>query len=242
MSKKTLVGKRVAIIGGASGIGRETALAFLAAGSWVVIGDPDHGRARAVADQFGRLHGGVIHGLTLDTARAEAFPDFLDAAARKLGGLDAVVNAADAPPAEEFLVESDADTDRQIDVNLRAVIAGTRAAARAFLDQGSGHIVNIGSAAGVTGALGTAVYCATKHAVTGLGAALQDGLAERGVLVSTVAPGYAPGPEPVADAIVACVEQRRGGLVDVGQPGWFATARPAPIHLRRRVRRLFGAA
>ncbi|MGV9613866.1 SDR family NAD(P)-dependent oxidoreductase [Nocardia xishanensis] len=242
MSKKTLVGKRVAITGGAHGVGKETALAFLAAGADIALGDSDTGRARAVAEQFGRMHGGTIVGLALDATDSAKFAEFLARAERKLGGLDVVVNAADAAPTGSFSSESDADSDFQIDVNLRAVVTGSRLAGRRFVEQGHGHIVNIGSAVGVTAALGAAVYSATKHAVVGLGAALHRGLAHQGVLVSTIAPGYAPAPEMIADAIVDCVEHRKAGLVVVPPDGWFRTTVPDPVQLRQTMRRMFGMA
>ncbi|MFI9510284.1 SDR family NAD(P)-dependent oxidoreductase [Nocardia sp. NPDC052566] len=234
MSKKALVGKRVAITGGTHGIGREAALAFLAEGADIAIGDLDPGRVRAVATQLNRIHGGTVFGLALDVTDSGRFAEFLAAADRKLGGLDVVVNAADVSPTEAFLAETERESDHQIDVNLRAVITGSRLAGARFVAQGHGHIVNIGSAAGVATALGAAVYCATKHAVIGLGTALHRGLAEQGVTVSTVAPGYVTDPEAVADAIVDCVERGRGGLVGVPPVSRFRSALlPHPDSLRR---------
>ncbi|WP_069160103.1 SDR family NAD(P)-dependent oxidoreductase [Nocardia altamirensis] len=218
MSRKTLAGKRIAITGGAHGIGRETALAFLAEGADVAIGDVDTGSVRAVADQLARSHGGTVVGLPLDVTDSARFASFLTSAERKLGGLDVVVNAADVMPAGPFLAETEAETDRQIDINLRAVIIGTRLAAERFATQGQGQIVNIGTAAGVTAALGVAVYCATKHGVVGLGAALDQELGELGVTVSTVASGSVEDPEAVADAVVECVVRQRGGLISVPAP------------------------
>ncbi|PXX54581.1 short-subunit dehydrogenase [Nocardia tenerifensis] len=219
MSRKTLAGKRVAITGGAHGIGRETALAFLAQGADVVLGDVDMGAVRTVADQLTRAHKGTAIGLPLDVTDSARFGSFLTFAERRLGGLDVMVNAADVMPSGPFLAESAAESDRQIDVNLRAVIIGTRLAAERFAGQGQGHVVNIGTAAGVPAALGVAVYCATKHGVVGLGAALDQELSERGVIVSTVASGSLADPAAVADSVVDCVAHRRGGLISVPAPG-----------------------
>ncbi|MFI6998102.1 SDR family NAD(P)-dependent oxidoreductase [Nocardia sp. NPDC050175] len=215
MSRKTLAGKRIAITGGAHGIGRETALAFLAEGADIVLGDVDVGAVRAVADQLARSHGGTVIGLALDVTDSARFGSFLTFAERKLGGLDVVVNAADMMPAGPFLAESEAESDLQIDINLRAVIIGTRLAAERFISQGHGQIVNIGTAAGVPAALGVAVYCATKHGVVGLGAALDLELADKGVTVSTVSSGSLEDPEAVADSVVDCVVHQRGGLISV---------------------------
>ncbi|MFE7800062.1 SDR family NAD(P)-dependent oxidoreductase [Nocardia sp. NPDC057440] len=240
MSKKTLAGKRVAITGGTGGIGKEAALAFLAAGAEIAIGDSDAGRVRAITNQFNRVHGGTALGLPLDVTDSVRFAEFLSTAEQRLGGLDVVVNAAEILPTTSFLSEFDTDTDRQIEVNLRAVITGSRLAGARFIERGHGQIVNIGSAVGVTAALGAAVYSATKHAVVGLGTALHRGLAEQGVIVSTVAPGFEPDAEAVADAIVDCVEHQRGGLLVVPPSGWFRTAVPDPVHLRYTMRRMLG--
>lgn len=241
MPRKTLVGTRVAITGGTYGIGKEAALAFLAAGADVAIGDADTGKVRAITAQLNRIHGADAVGLPVEVTDGVCFAEFLATAERRLGGLDVVVNATDIEPTGSFLAESDHESNRQIDINLRAVITGSRLAGMRFVQQGHGHIVNIGSAIGVTAALGAAVYCATKHAVVGLGTALHRGLAEQGVLVSTIAPGYAPDPEAVADAIVDCVEHRRGGLVVVPPTGWFRTAMPDPAQLRQTMRRMLGS-
>ncbi|WP_158608034.1 SDR family NAD(P)-dependent oxidoreductase [Nocardia panacis] len=237
MSRKTLAGKRVAITGGAHGIGRETALAFLAEGADIAIGDMDSGSVRALADHLVRIHGGTVVGLPLDVTDSLGFAGFLTCADRKLGGLDVVVNAADiVPTGGAFLAETEAEADRQIDVNLRAVITGTRLAAARFVEQGHGQIVNIGTAAGVPGALGIAVYTATRHGVVGLGAALDREFAEHGVTVSTVAAGAVCDTEAVADTVVACVARQLGGLITVRRPG---AARGAAV--REAARRLLGA-
>ncbi|MEV4125206.1 SDR family NAD(P)-dependent oxidoreductase [Nocardia sp. NPDC049707] len=240
MPRKTLVGTRVAITGGTCGIGKEAALAFLAAGADVAIGDADAGKVRAITAQLNRIHAADTVGLPVEVTDDARFAEFLAAAEHRLGGLDVVVNAADIEPTGSFLAESDQESNRQIDTNLRAVITGSRLAGLRFVEQGHGHIVNIASAIGVTAALGAAVYCATKHAVVGLGTALHRGLAEQGVLVSTIAPGYTPDPEAVADAIVDCVEHRRGGLVVVPPTGWFRTAMPDPVQLRHTLWRMLG--
>lgn len=241
MPRKTLVGTRVAITGATFGIGKEAALAFLAAGADVAVGDTDAGKVRAITSQLNRIHDADTVGLHFEVTDAVQFAEFLETAERRLGGLDVLVNAANVEPTGSFFMEAEHDTDRQIDTNLRAVITGSRLAGTRFVEQGHGHIVNIGSAIGVTAALGAAVYSATKHAVVGLGTALHRGLAEQGVLVSTIAPGYAPDSEAVADAIVDCVEHRRAGLVVVPPTGWFRTAMPDPVQLRHTMRRMLGS-
>ncbi|MBH0775150.1 SDR family NAD(P)-dependent oxidoreductase [Nocardia bovistercoris] len=217
-------------------------MAFLAAGADVAIGDSDLGKVRAITAQLSRIHGADMIGLPVEVTDADRFAEFLDGAAGRLGGLDVVVNAAEIGPGDGFLTESARESDLRIDVNVRAVVTGSRLAGIRFAEQGYGQIINIGSAAGVTAAIGAAVYSATKHAVLGLGAALQHGLADEGVIVSTVAPGNAPHPEAVADAIVDCVEHRRGGLVEVPAAGWLRSVIADRTRRRAGMRRLLGHA
>jgi short-subunit dehydrogenase len=85
--------------------------------------------------------------------------------------------------------ESAASVDRQLDINLRAVIHGTQEAMRRMRPRGRGHIVNVASLAGKAGYPNLATYAATKHAVVGLSEAVRFELQGSGVEVSCVMPG-----------------------------------------------------
>ena len=78
--------------------------------------------------------------------------------------------------------------DRQIDVNVRGVIIGSKLALQRFLPRGRGHLVNIASVAGKGGFPGGATYCATKHAVVGLSEAIRAEVRAIGIDVSIVMP------------------------------------------------------
>ena len=173
----------VAITGGARGIGLAMAAAFRAAGYTVATGDLDGELAAATAAPLG------AHGLPLDVTDRASFAAFLDAVERAHGPLDVLVNNAGIMPTGRFLDEPDALTDRMLEINLRGVLTGTRLAATRFAARGSGTVVNVASLAGVTGFPGVATYCATKHAVVGLGEALHNELRASGVGVLTVLPG-----------------------------------------------------
>jgi NAD(P)-dependent dehydrogenase (short-subunit alcohol dehydrogenase family) len=233
MSKKNLTGRKVAITGGARGIGRATAEAFIAAGASVAIGDIDAALAEKTAAEVAETTGGKIAGFALDVTGAASFAAFLDAAATQLGGLDVLVNNAGIMPTGPFVDEPESVSDRQIDINVRGVIIGSKLAATRFISQGSGHIVNIASLAGIVPSPGVAVYCASKAAVVALGDALNQELPPHGVVVTTIAPsltrtelisGVATNkladmvtvnPEDVADTIVRKVASGRGGLAPV---------------------------
>ncbi len=183
--RRPLDGKVVAITGGARGIGRATAAAFLAKGARVAVGDLDLAFTRRVATELG---GGVI-GLELDVTSRESFSGFLDVLESRLGQLDVLVNNAGIQPVGEFASESDAVTQRALDVNLGGVALGCKLALERLLPRDTGHIVNVASGLGRTPVAGGVTYCTSKYAVVGLTEALRAELAGTHVELHLVLPG-----------------------------------------------------
>lgn len=213
--------KRIAITGGARGIGRATAEACVAAGMSVVIGDVDGASCAAAAAEIG--HGAV--GLPLDVRDPKGFEAFLAEAEERVGPLDVLVNNAGVAPIGLFVDEDPRDTQRMIDINIGGVLVGTRLALRRFVPRGSGHIVNLASSAGQIATAGGATYAATKHAVVGFTRAIRAETRGTGIRTTIVMPGLIRtdmisgfekprgtrivGPDAVADAIVDAVRSGR---------------------------------
>jgi NADP-dependent 3-hydroxy acid dehydrogenase YdfG len=216
---RSLQGKVVVVTGGGRGIGAATARALVAKGAKVAIGDVDLETAQRTAEELG---GGSI-ARRLDVTDRRAFTAFLDEVTTELGGLDVIVNNAGIMPLTPADEESDDSIFRQLELNLHAVIHGTKEGMVRFKRQGSGHIVNIASVAGKAGFPGGATYCATKHGVVGYSEAVHMELRGTDVEVSCVMPGIvdtelAAGlkdaravkkvtPEDVAAHIVGALEQ-----------------------------------
>ncbi|MEV7036665.1 SDR family oxidoreductase [Amycolatopsis sp. NPDC051061] len=214
-----LAGKVVVITGGGQGIGAATASALARLGAKVVIGDLDQVRAEKTAGELD------AEALPLDVTDIRGFTEFLDEVERRHGRIDVLINNAGIMPLAHLEEESDATTRRQLEINLHAVIHGTREAMKRMRPRRSGHIVNVASFAGKAGFPGAATYCATKHAVVGLSEAVHLELHGSGVHVSCVMPAIvrtelASGlgeaklfkssrPEDVADAIVATLRKPR---------------------------------
>jgi NAD(P)-dependent dehydrogenase (short-subunit alcohol dehydrogenase family) len=214
-------GKVVVITGGARGIGFATARAFQACGARVVIGDLDEHGSRRAAKEIGPS----VVGLHLDVTDHAGYTAFLDEVEREVGPIDVLINNAGIMPLAMLDEESDEATYRQLEINLAAVIHGTREAIKRMKPRGQGHIVNIASVAGKVGAAGAATYCATKFGVVGLSEAVRSELRGSGVEISCVMPTIARtelaaglsqtklssqvAPEQVAAAIVAAVEHPR---------------------------------
>ncbi|HEX9732405.1 MAG TPA: SDR family oxidoreductase [Thermoanaerobaculia bacterium] len=180
---------RIAILtGGASGIGRAVAEEMARRGAVVVVADRDGERAEGVAEGIRRA-GGRARAARLDVTDAGAFQALVDATVERDGRLDYLFNNAGVGVTGEVRDLPAAAWDRVIDVNLRGVVHGVRAAYPQMIRQGSGHIFNTACVAGLVPFPMTAAYCATKHAVVALSTALRAEAAALGVRVSVVCPG-----------------------------------------------------
>jgi NADP-dependent 3-hydroxy acid dehydrogenase YdfG len=222
---RNLTGQVAAITGGARGIGRATAEAFIRQGMKVAIGDLDLDEAQRTADQLGA---GTV-AFRLDVTDRDSFEQFLDAAEDALGPVDVLVNNAGIMPIGLFEDEDDASTIRQVDINVHGVVTGTKLAIKRMKPRRRGHIVNIASIAGLAPGKGVATYVGTKHFVVGMSESVRLELRDTGVDVSTICPapvqtelfsGIDAGktlepirPDEVADAIVAALKVPDGVTV-----------------------------
>jgi short-subunit dehydrogenase len=179
---KALAGKVVVITGGARGIGATTAAALVREGARVAIGDLDRDEAERTATRLGAL------ALPLDVTDLPGFTRFLDEVEQRLGPIDILINNAGVMLLSPFDEEDDTATTRQLEINVHAVMHGTREAIKRMRPRASGHIVNVASMAGKSGFPGAATYCATKHAVVGLSEAVHHELRGSGVDISCVMP------------------------------------------------------
>jgi NAD(P)-dependent dehydrogenase (short-subunit alcohol dehydrogenase family) len=121
---RSLVGKVVAITGGARGIGEATARALVAKGAKVAIGDLD----RELAERTAADIGSDTLALELDVTRRDSFEGFLDQVEERLGSLDVLVNNAGIMPLGRFTDEDDLTAERMIDINVHGVLYGMKLA------------------------------------------------------------------------------------------------------------------
>jgi NAD(P)-dependent dehydrogenase (short-subunit alcohol dehydrogenase family) len=218
---RSLRGKVIVITGGAQGIGATTAETLVRQGAKVAIGDLDQVRAEKTAGELG----GDTLALSLDVTDTKAFTAFLDQVEQRLGPIDVLINNAGIMPLSPLDEEDDVSTARQLEINLHAVIHGTREAVKRMRPRNQGHIVNVASMAGKAGFPGAATYCATKHGVVGLSESVHLELRGTGIDVSCVMPAIvrtelasglgeakmikSVGPEDVANAILGALQRPR---------------------------------
>ena len=134
--------------------------------------------------------GGTAGFKATDVSRRNEVEALAREARERWGRIDVLVNNAGVMPLSPVPSLRVDDWERMVDVNVKGVLFGIAAVLPAMLDQGGGHIVNVGSVAGRRPFPGGTVYAATKFAVRALSAGIQLELsAERGIRVTDIQPG-----------------------------------------------------
>ena len=179
---------KVAIVTGASrGIGAAVAERLAGDGFAVVINySVSGGAAEELAQQI-EARGGRAFAAKADVSDAGEMRGLFDAAERKFGGIDVLVNNAGIMKLAKLVDADDASFDRQIAVNLKGSFLGMREAARRLRD--GGRIVNFSTSVVGTRLETYGVYTATKAAVETMTAILSKELRGRNITVNAVAPG-----------------------------------------------------
>lgn len=181
---------KVAVVTGAArGIGRSIAKTLGSQGASVVIADIEGAAAEATASELSAI-GSRYVSHAIDLRDLAAIPALIDATTDHFGGIDVLVNNAGVEFGGTFFEVTGEDWDAHLEINLRAMFFTTQAAARWMKDHGGGAVVNIASVQGAIFSGRFVPYTASKSGVRGLTASCAVALAQHGIRVNAIAPGW----------------------------------------------------
>lgn len=186
-----LKGKVALVTGGGRGIGRAIALELALAGAGVAVAARTRSQLEAVAAEIAGLDGAPAFSQELDVTDPESIAHALKRITAALGPIDILVNNAGVA-VSALISETDLELwERHLKVNLTGPYLLTRAVLPGMLKRRWGRIINIASTAGKQGFAYTTAYTASKHALVGFTRALALELAQHGITVNAVCPGFA---------------------------------------------------
>lgn len=192
MSRGQFANKIVLVTGASSGFGEATAREFGRHGAKLILVARRDERLTALARELKATHGAESICLKVDLRDFPATTESLGSLPSDWKAVDVLVNNAGLSRGLGKLHEgSMEDWEEMIDVNIKGLLAVSRAVIPWMVERDHGHVINIGSIAGRDVYPGGNVYCATKYAVRALSKAMSIDLLGTQVRVSTVDPGLA---------------------------------------------------
>ncbi|WP_078394583.1 SDR family NAD(P)-dependent oxidoreductase [Shouchella patagoniensis] len=211
-----LTSKVIVVTGGASGIGKETVLQLTAKGATVVIADFNEDAAKQLASEV-ESKGGNASAYKIDVSKGDEVKQLIDWTSDTFGTFNGIFNNAGIGLVKPLLEMDPESYHKVIDVDQHSVYYGIYYAAKKMVELGvQGTIVNTASIYGSVAATGSFNYNAAKAAVVMMSKSAALELAEHGIRVNGVAPGFIDTPilgeSPEVKAALA-EQHMRGELI-----------------------------
>ncbi|MGC8475256.1 MAG: SDR family NAD(P)-dependent oxidoreductase [Acetobacteraceae bacterium] len=206
--------RSIIVTGGASGIGRATALLAAREGARVFVGDVNAEAGRAMAEAA-RADGLAVEFHALELTDPASITDFAAAVHRAAPRLDGLVNAAGWDRIQPFMENTPEMWERVIAINLMGAVRLSRAVLMPMIEANRGKIVNVASDAGRVGSMGETVYAAAKGGVIAFTKSLAREMARYRINVNCVCPGptdtplFQVQPEKMQAALIRAIPFRR---------------------------------
>lgn len=239
MGRLHTMNRFVLITGASSGIGRATAVRLAAEGKHLILVARRKDKLDELASELkgkGKKAGMNVQVYALDVTDRKAVQTLFESL--KKDELEAVINNAGAALGRDPLeTASDDDLQGMIDLNISAFLQVAKLSIP-FLRKTRGHLVNMGSIAGLEVYENGTTYCGTKHFVHAISKGLRQELLGSGVRVTTIAPGAVEtefsvvrfhGDAAKAKAMYQGFEPLRGE--DIADAVWFALSRPPHVNI-----------
>ncbi|BCV24628.1 MAG TPA: glucose 1-dehydrogenase [Firmicutes bacterium] len=189
VSQFDLTGKVALVVGGSGGLGTAVSTGLAAAGADVIPVSRNRERNAEVAAAIEKL-GRRSKAVSVDAADREQVEQFVDQVMDEFGHIDILVNMAGALVKKPLLELSEAEWDKVMNVNLKAIFVFSNAVAPKMQAQGGGAIINFASMGSFLGITRSGVYCASKGGVAQLTKVQAAEWAKHGIRVNAVAPGW----------------------------------------------------
>ena len=216
--------KTAIVTGGNSGLGYATAKKFCDNGYTTYIVGRNQEKTAKACEELGELAKPIV----FDLDQLDKIPEMISQIAESEGHIDVLVNNAGINMKKEFIEVTDEEFDKIIHTNMKSVFAISREVVKVMKNSGGGNIVNISSMAAQYGIPKVIAYTASKTAIEGMTRSMAVDLAQYGVRVNCVAPGFIKTPM-TAEALNSDPERKnkvfsRTPMGKMGEPEDIADA------------------
>jgi len=240
-----LAGKVVLITGASSGIGEATARSLAPLGVRLALGARRLERLESLSAELERAHGTESLVRALDVRQVNEAEGFVAATVERFGAIDVLLNNAGLARGRQHVAEGiESEWDEMIDTNVKGLLHMSRLVLPHMIRRNSGHVVNLGSVAGLGVYEGGSVYCATKWSVKAITQAMRLEVNGKDIRVTEICPGLVEtefsvvrfhGEEEPAGAKAKSDEVYRGyqplSAADIADCIVWALTRPAHVDI-----------